>query len=137
MSINYEVLKQIHTAFPTLRTSPVVEVAEEVTTPIAPIGLDGADEMLHLVNQVFFSSKSSAPRVVAFSGIGSEGNSWSACARTAKLLAQQSSRTVCVVDGNLESKKLTSLYCEDHDPRAELKERPSVKSVLPWVTIFG
>ena len=120
MSINYEVLKQIQSEFPTLRTSAVVEVAEEATKPIVPIGLDGAEEMLHLVNQVFFSSKSSAPRVVAFSGIGREGNSWSACARTAQLLAQQSSRAVCVVDGNLESKKLT-FYCEDLVPREEIK----------------
>jgi Mrp family chromosome partitioning ATPase len=111
-----------------------MEVAEEATqsvAPFAPIPLDGADEMLHLVNQVFFSFKSNAPHVVAFSGIGSEGNSWSVCARTAQLLAQHSSRSVCVVDGNLESMKLTSYYYKDRELPIELKGTDNREGCIP------
>lgn len=61
------------------------------------------DELLKLVQRVFFSPGGSGSRLVVVSGTESgNGCSW-ICARMAEILASQVSGTVCVVDANLRS----------------------------------
>jgi hypothetical protein len=131
MSVNYDVLKQIPTEFPTLRTRSIIEEAEEPAAPTPWTGPTQTDEMLHVVNQVFFTSAHNAPQMVAFSGIEDESMSWSICARTARVLAQQSSRSVCVIDGNIQSRKLTKFYSEHRDPAMEWRREAFRDKCIP------
>jgi capsular exopolysaccharide synthesis family protein len=61
------------------------------------------DELLKLVQRVFFAPGENGSRLVVVSGTESgNGCSW-ICARMAEVLASQVSGTVCVVDANLRS----------------------------------
>jgi succinoglycan biosynthesis transport protein ExoP len=61
------------------------------------------DELLKLVQRVFFAPGENGSRLVVVSGTESgNGCSW-ICARMAEILASQVSGTVCVVDANLRS----------------------------------
>src|SRR6202023_4088200 len=61
------------------------------------------DELLKLVQRVFFAPGENGSRLVVVSGTESgNGCSW-ICARMAEILRSQISGTVCVVDANLRS----------------------------------
>jgi Mrp family chromosome partitioning ATPase len=93
--------------------SPILVTADRVATKASPpTGADdgGGEEMLRLVQRMFLSTDVSAPRQVVFCGVGSENGSSSVCAGVAKTLAVNHSRSVCLVDANLRSPRLSGLF---------------------------
>jgi Mrp family chromosome partitioning ATPase len=66
--------------------------------------------MVRLVQRVFLSSNGSAPRQVLFCGVDEDTGSSSVCARAGRVLAEQCSRPVCLVDANLQSRHLSSMF---------------------------
>jgi len=69
----------------------------------------GGEEMLRLVQGLFLSTSGSVHRGVVFCGVDRENGSSSVCARAGRTLAAYSSRSVCLVDANLRSPRLSSL----------------------------
>jgi Mrp family chromosome partitioning ATPase len=69
-----------------------------------------SEEMVRLVQRVFLSANGSAPRQVLFCGVDEDSGSSSVCARAGRALAEHSSRPVCLVDANLQSHRLSSLF---------------------------
>jgi capsular exopolysaccharide synthesis family protein len=70
-----------------------------------PLGV-GEEEVLKLVQRVFRSSATDAPRVVVFSGIGhGDGCSWIS-ASAALTLAAQTNASICLVDANFRTPSL-------------------------------
>jgi len=65
--------------------------------------------MLRLVQGLFLSTSGSVHRGVVFCGVDRENGSSSVCARAGRTLAAYSSRSVCLVDANLRSPRLSSL----------------------------
>jgi Mrp family chromosome partitioning ATPase len=83
--------------------------------PIAPIlsgyATDtGGEEMLRLIQRVFLSANGSAPRQIVLCGVDDENGSSSICAKAGRTLAANSSRPVCLVDANVRSPRLSSLF---------------------------
>jgi protein-tyrosine kinase len=72
----------------------------------------GRDEMLRLVQRVFLSSNGSVPRLVVFFGVQDGNGSTSVTANAARTLAANTSKSVCVVDGNLKSPRLAELLAK-------------------------
>jgi succinoglycan biosynthesis transport protein ExoP len=70
----------------------------------------GGEEMLRLVQGLFLSTSGSAHREIVFCGVDSENGSSSVCASAGKTLAAYSSRSVCLVDANLRSPRLSNLF---------------------------
>lgn len=68
-----------------------------------------SEGLLRLVQGLFLSASDNAPRQVVFCGVGADNGSSSVCANAARTLAVYGSRSVCVVDGNLRSQKLSAL----------------------------
>lgn len=110
MSRNVELLAQIESEagtkshrlsadspFPTKEAAPDVENACD-------------KEILHLVQRLFLSLDEGAPRHVVFCGIDSENGSSSVCAGVGRTLASRSSRSVCLLDANLRSARLSAIF---------------------------
>lgn len=73
-----------------------------------PEGLDPKGiELLRLVRNVFLSGKDDAPRQVVFFGVESDNGSNSICAEAGRVLALNTSKQVCIVDGDVQSKRLS------------------------------
>lgn len=68
---------------------------------------DYQEEIVRLVQRVFLSSSGNVPRKVVFCGVEDENGSTSVCADSARALAASTCQSVCLVDGNLRSSKLT------------------------------
>jgi protein-tyrosine kinase len=66
--------------------------------------------MLRLVQRMFLSTDVIVPRQVVFCGVGSDNGSSSVCAGVGKTLAANSSSSVCLVDANLRSPRLSGLF---------------------------
>jgi len=123
MSKNFELMQNLgkeHEMFQTATAPLPVEPMVMEPLPVAPrhteakpqvemktLELEMADgqrdEILKLVQRVFFAPGGHGSRMVVVSGTESgNGCSW-ICARLAEALASQVSATVCVVDANLRS----------------------------------
>jgi capsular exopolysaccharide synthesis family protein len=123
MSKNFELMQNLgkeHEMFQTataplpveplvMEPLPIASRHSEVRPPVEMKQLelemaDGQrDEILKLVQRVFFAPGGHGSRMVVVSGTESgNGCSW-ICARMAEVLASQVSATVCVVDANLRS----------------------------------
>jgi Mrp family chromosome partitioning ATPase len=68
----------------------------------------GGEEMLRLVQSLFLSTSGSAQRKIVFCGVDRENGSSSVCASAGRTLAAYSSRSVCLVDADLRSTRLSS-----------------------------
>jgi Mrp family chromosome partitioning ATPase len=71
------------------------------------------EEMLRLIQRVFLSPDGGAPRKVVFCGVGAESGSSSVCARAGRTLATHSNGSVCMVDANVRSPRLSSKFGVD------------------------
>jgi Mrp family chromosome partitioning ATPase len=71
------------------------------------------EEMLRLVRRVFLSSEGDVPRVVVFCSVEGDSGSSLISVRAAKALAAQSSRSVCLIDANLLSPRISDFFMVD------------------------
>jgi Mrp family chromosome partitioning ATPase len=115
MSRNFELLTQIQAE---LGDAAVLSAAATPARTQAAIPRQHAsdamsEEMVRLVQLVFLSGNGSAPRKVLFCGVDEGCASSSVCARTGRLLAERSARSVCLVDANLHSPRLSDIFGVD------------------------
>jgi Mrp family chromosome partitioning ATPase len=72
------------------------------------LGRQAQEEVVKLVQRVFVSLNSHAPRAVVFSSVQGNGSS-EICSRAGQVLAAQVSGSVCLVDANLRAPSLHQL----------------------------
>lgn len=111
MSRNFDLLSQIE-----LEPDSTDEVAwSSVNHPVMvsvpkDASIDRSDEMLRLVQRIFLSANGSAPRQVVLCGVDEENGSSAICAKVGRTLAANSSQPVCLVDANVRSPSLSSIF---------------------------
>jgi Mrp family chromosome partitioning ATPase len=66
-------------------------------------------ELFRLVRGIFLSGQEDAPRQVVFVGVEDESSSSSVCANAGRILADSTSKPVCVVDANVHSARLSQI----------------------------
>ncbi len=114
MSRNYDLVTEIererefgsgngHVHVPTDRAA--VEHAFPTDDDASSDGL----EMFRLVRSIFLPNKGNAPRQVVFFGVDSESGSSSVCADAGRILADNTSKAICVVDANVHSARLSQI----------------------------
>lgn len=85
--------------------------AAEVNPETVPdCGTADREEGLKLVQQLFFSASNETIRNVVFSGIEHGNGCTHVCARAARILAEQVSGSVCLVEGNFRSPAIAELF---------------------------
>jgi Mrp family chromosome partitioning ATPase len=121
MSRNFELLTQVE-ADGGLFQGAEEQVKRSVSTSVTPTLSDVArEEVAKLVQSIFLTSREgSAPRAVAFCGIGrGDSTSW-ICSQVALAVAAQEVGSVCAVDANLHAPGLHSfLGTPNHSGLAE------------------
>jgi Mrp family chromosome partitioning ATPase len=112
MSRNFELLTQID--YESDGTDQRIRAAADraVVKTVAP-GDNRGEEILRLVQSLFLSTGVSIPRQVVFCGVDSENGSSSVCASAGRSLAANSSRSVCMVDANVRSPRLSGVFAVD------------------------
>ena len=71
---------------------------------------DCGEEILRLVQSVFLSNNEDAPKQVVVCGVDRENGSSSICAKAGQTLAANSSLSVCIVDANARSPRLSGMF---------------------------
>jgi Mrp family chromosome partitioning ATPase len=115
MSRNFELLLQaeqlLGAAVPKMPRAAVDrEETHAAAASVADLDEPGHEEMLRLVQQVFFSANGSAPRQVVFCGVDNDEGSSLICQRTGRVLAAQTSRPVCIADASRRSRSARGLF---------------------------
>jgi Mrp family chromosome partitioning ATPase len=115
MSRNFELLAQVEQVLgPAAPETPRNDVATEpleATAAAAPdLDAIGREQMSRLVQQLFLSANGSAPHWVVFCGVDDGAGSSATCGRTARLLAAQTARPVCIVDANRHARPANGLF---------------------------
>lgn len=115
MSRNFELMTQLEIEADISHKRTAARADRTDVMPIAPIlsghATDiGGEEMLRLIQRIFLSANGSAPRQVVLCGVDVENGSSSVCAKAGRTLAANSSRPVCLVDANVRSPRLSSLF---------------------------
>lgn len=87
--------------------------AEDFPLPAILAGDSGGEEMLRLIQGIFLSAKANTPRQVVLCGVDDDNGSSLVCARAGLTLAANSSRAVCLIDGNVRSRRLSRFFGVD------------------------
>jgi Mrp family chromosome partitioning ATPase len=121
MSRNFELLSQIELG-PQLGTTDhkaratANRVIEETFTNTVTRDAGGlcGEEMQRLVQSIFLSPNGTdRRRVVMFCGVDTGAGSSSVCANAGRVLAANSSQSVCLVDANVRSPRLSGIFGVD------------------------
>jgi protein-tyrosine kinase len=133
MSRNFELLKQIESDVGAKDQRMPAATARADVKPVASNDA-GEEEILRLVQSTFLSTNGGAPQQVVFCGVDSENGSSSLCASVGRTLAANCSQSVCLVDANLRSPRLSGIFRVDStvpspDRSASVREQ--------WVQIAG
>jgi receptor protein-tyrosine kinase len=115
MSRNFDLLTQLEIEARARNKTSTASVDRAAGMGVVPVlsshaGNTGGEEMLRLIQRIFFSDNESAPRQVVLCGVDDENGSSSVCASAGRTLAANSSRPVCVVDANVRSPHLSGLF---------------------------
>lgn len=115
MSRNFELMTQIESEADEKdhRTQAPSDQPVERPAGAKDAGDAGGDEILRLVQNIFFSSNARVPRQVVFCGVDGENGSSSVCVSAGRTLAANTSRSVCLVDANLRSPRLPAFFGAD------------------------
>lgn len=112
MSPKYDVLNQLE-----LETDPVEDKVPEfpdrvILNKVSPKdpGDPLTEEMLHLAQTSFLSNTGRVPRLVVFCGVEEENGSSSVCAGAGRAIALLGAKSVCLVDANLRSSRLSRVF---------------------------
>jgi Mrp family chromosome partitioning ATPase len=132
MSRNYELMTQLEIEVGARDNSSAAagRAAAMAVVPILSSHASdaGCEEILRLIQRIFLSANGSAPRQVVLCGVDDENGSSSVCARVGRTLAANSSRPVCLVDANVRSPRLSSMFGVEgtnpfSGPSAPLREK--------------
>jgi Mrp family chromosome partitioning ATPase len=112
MSRNFDLLAQIEmkSGSPDQASGSSSHHATMVLVPPKDGSITRSDETLRLVQRIFLSANGRAPRQVVFCGVDQENGSSSICATAGRILAANSSQPVCLVDANVRSPGLSSIF---------------------------
>ena len=115
MSRNFELMTQLDIEAGATENRTPAGVDRAASTAVVPILSShtndaGGEEILRLIQRIFLSANGSAPRQVVLCGVDDENGSSSVCARAGRTLAANSSRPVCLVDANVRSPRLSSMF---------------------------
>jgi Mrp family chromosome partitioning ATPase len=115
MSRNFELMTQLEIEAGATGNRTQAGVDRAASTAVVPIlssqaGNVGGEEILRLIQRIFLSANGSAPRQVVLCGVDDENGSSSICAKAGRTLAANSSRPVCLVDANVRSPRLSSMF---------------------------
>jgi polysaccharide biosynthesis transport protein len=115
MSPKYDVLNQLELE-PNPTEDTVRGVADRVilnkVSPKDP-GDPLTEEMLHLAQSSFLSNTGRAPRLVVFCGVEEENGSGSVCAGVGRAIALLGAKSVCLVDANMRTSRLSRVFGVD------------------------
>lgn len=112
MSRNFELMQQLEIYAPA-KTPRVLEPDFPVLDDIELGGSAtrwAADEALSVVQRIFLSHASDAPRVVAFTGVNHGDGCTGICASVAEIMASNGHGRVCIVDANFRTPALPQLF---------------------------
>ncbi len=112
MSRNYELLTRMGYEFGEVEVRPrtITDRAAERGGRQNRFGGYYAQELLRLIQNIFLIANGKPPRQVTFCGVDEDSGSSSICAGAARTLVANSSRSVCLVDANLQFSRLSSLF---------------------------
>ena len=115
MSRNYELMTQLEIEAGITNSGKSASTDSAARMPIVPILSShasdaGGEEILRLIQRIFLSANGSAPRQIVLCGVDDENGSSSVCAKVGRTLAANSSRPVCLVDANVRSPRLSTLF---------------------------
>lgn len=116
MSRNFDLLSQIELEEISTDKFSWAPVNHVVTGSVLPkSSIARSDETFRMVQRIFLSSNGRGPRQVVFCGVDGENSSSSVCASAGKVLAANSSAPVCLVDANIRSPRLSSMFSAEAD----------------------
>ena len=126
MSKNVEVLLRAKETLELFGPEGIHQNSSDARHPacVAPIG--GAEEA-EMVQRIFMLPTHEVPRVVVFYGVGQVHGAVGVCARAGQNLANQTSSSVCVVEGDFHSPSLHQYFGVDNShgfSDAILESRP-------------
>jgi len=115
MSKNFELMQRMGAEKVSAAAAEIFDSPRAATTSItnnAGTGLDALarEESLKIVQRVFLQQGANSPRVVIFAGVDPGNGCSRICAKTAILLAANTSAKVCLVDANLRTPGLPELF---------------------------
>jgi succinoglycan biosynthesis transport protein ExoP len=113
MSRNFDLLTEIEheqQAEPLIDSTRIATDRSAVATSFPAEEVVARPEMVQLVRRVFLVTGRENLRQVVFCGVEGENGSSSICAGAGRALASVSSKSVCLVDGNIDSPKLSRLF---------------------------
>jgi len=128
MSRNFDLMTQIESEFGATRDRSRAASQRAVEKAVLPndAGDIAAEAILRLVQGMFLSTNGNAPRLVVFCGVDSETGSSFVCANVGRTLAASNSGSVCLVDANLRSQRLSGLVGIDKT-RAFVRKSASMR----------
>lgn len=112
MSRNFELLTEIereHQAKPVFDSTRNAADSGAVIAGFPPEEAVARPEIVQLVRRVFLTGREN-PRQVIFCGVESDNASSSICASAGLALASVTSKSVCLVDGNIHSAQLSRIF---------------------------
>lgn len=108
MSRNFELLNQLEADLP-FDSTGIRHVP--TSAKLVDRGRQNAfsQEFVTLAQTIFLSGNANAPRKVVFCGVDSESGSCEICIQLGRALAKSSARPVCLIDANMQSRRLERL----------------------------
>jgi Mrp family chromosome partitioning ATPase len=94
------------------------------------------EDLLRMAQVVFLSENVATPRVVLICGVDEENGSSQICAELGRTLALSSERNVCLVDGDVRSRRLSKTFDlhRPHTGSTSLQENCVQQAPNLWVT---
>jgi len=139
MSKNVEVLLRAKETIELFGPEDVHQKSSEVRNPVR-VARIGCAEEAEMVQRIFMLPTHEVPRVVVFYGVGQVDGAVGVCARAGQNLANQTSSSVCVVEGDFHSPSLHQYFGVDNSrgfTDAILESRPILDFVhaLPGMNL--
>lgn len=131
MSKNVEVLLRAKETIELFGPEGIPQKSSEVQNP-ARVARIGCAEETEMVQRIFMLPTHEVPRVVVFYGVGQVDGAGGVCARAGQNLANQTSSSVCVVEGDFHSPSLHQYFGVDNSrgfTDAILESRPILEFV--------
>src|ERR1700761_7387644 len=115
MSLKFDVLKQLELETEVTEDRPRGIADQVIIDKVSPRdpGDPLSDEMLHLAQTSFLSNTGRVPRLVVFCGVEDENGSGSVCAGAGRAIALLGAKSVCLVDANSRTSRLSQLFGMD------------------------
>lgn len=139
MSKNVEVLLRAKENLELFGPEGIHQNSSDARHPACVARIGGAEEA-EMVQRIFMLPTHEVPRVVVFYGVGQVHGAVGVCARAGQNLANQTSSSVCVVEGDFHSPSLHQYFGVDNSrgfSDAILESRPILDFVrsLPGVNL--